>query len=156
MDVSGTQICKGLRVPDEELRGPAWTHQAPMHLSVGLPTRWPMPVASILPPEKDISAELLSWGSCLLPHHKPHSSPTRPNVKGVRAMPSLPVEIRDQPIFVPGTQVVQDLLVLAEQADVVGGGEGRSGKARDGFHHLVLVDVDPEVGPMSRVTCDYF
>lgn len=100
--------------------------------------------------------ELLSWGSCLLPHHKPHPSLTRPNVKGVRAMPSLPVEIRDQPIFVPGTQVVQDLLVLAEQADVVGGGEGRSGKARDGFHHLVLVDVDPEVGPMSRVTCDYF
>lgn len=46
--------------------------------------------------------------------------------------------------------------MLAEQADVVGGRERHFGKARDGFHHLVLVGVDSEVSPVLHVTCYYF
>lgn len=71
-------------------------------------------------------------------------------------MPSLPVEIWDQPILISSAQVVEGLLVLTKQADVVGGGERHFGKARDGFHHLVFVDVDAEVIPILHVTRYYF
>ena len=71
-------------------------------------------------------------------------------------MPSLPVEIWDQPIFIPSAQVVEGLLVLTKQAAVVGSGERHFGKACDGFHHPVLVDVDAEVIPILHVTRYYF
>ena len=71
-------------------------------------------------------------------------------------MPSLPVEIWDQPILIPSAQVVEGLLVLTKQADVVGGGKRHFGKARDGFHHPVLVNVDAEVIPILHVTRHYF
>lgn len=101
-----------------------------------------------------------------LAHHKTPPSFTRhpwlvsafppPHNPRERATPSSPVEVWDQPVLVSSAQVVEDLLVLAEQADVVGGRERHFGKARDGFHHLVLVGVDSEVSPVLHVTCYYF
>lgn len=46
--------------------------------------------------------------------------------------------------------------MLAKQADVVGRRERLFGKARDGFHHSILVNVYSEVSPIFRVACYYF
>lgn len=71
-------------------------------------------------------------------------------------MSNLPIEICDEVFIVPSTQVVEELLVLAKQADVVGGGEGLPRKARDGFHHVILVNMNSEVSPIFRTAGYYF
>lgn len=69
---------------------------------------------------------------------------------------NLPVEIWDQLVLVPITQVVEKLLMLAKEADVIGGRERLFRKARDGFHHFILVDMYPEVSPIFCITSYYF
>lgn len=59
-----------------------------------------------------------------------------------------PVEIRDLFVLIANAQVVEHLLVLAEQADVVGGGERHLREARDALHQPVLVNMDPEIRPV--------
>lgn len=71
-------------------------------------------------------------------------------------MSNLPVEIWDQFVFVPSAQVVEKLLMLAKQADVVGDRERLFRKARNGFHHFILVNMYPEVSPIFCITCYYF
>lgn len=71
-------------------------------------------------------------------------------------MSNLPVEICDQLVIITSTQVVEDLLMLAKQADVVGSRERLLRKARDGLHYFILVNMNSEVCPLFRITCYYF
>lgn len=63
-----------------------------------------------------------------------------------------PVEVCELPGPPAVTQVIQQALVLSVQADVVGDREGLLGKAGDAIHHIVSVEVQPEVIPVPCLT----
>lgn len=71
----------------------------------------------------------------------------RPGPNKQTTRPASPVEVADEALLVAQAQLAQQSLVLPEQADVVGEGEGLPGQAGEALQPLVGVQPQPEVVP---------
>lgn len=68
-------------------------------------------------------------------------------------VPVPPVEVGHQAQAVPVQQLAQQLLVPAEQAQVVPHWEGLQGQTGEALHQLQVAQLQPEVVPALRCSC---